>query len=545
MNLTRATIVLLMSTGVFSVRLSADEPQPTPPVADSSVQQQLDAQAAEIAELKSQLKELTTLLRQQTAGPPTVPASWQASPAQSPPVAAPLVPPGEDHSAAQLSSVVPMTAPMVGCGDDCSPKIDKQKVPVQAAVPALDSCGEPSGIDSVLLRYVADYDKGFIIRGIDPEADPFRLKVNGWIQARHVGFTRDANFWTDNAGVTRPIRNRNHFDIERARLVFSGNALDKRLSYFLQLDGDADGRDTVDFFDYWWAWTFSDELRVQIGKRKVTAGRQWLRGARNTRLSERPVATDFFRPDRTIGIFATGTINDRFNYEAMVGNGYRTANRNATDLNNDFAVATTGWWDNEGGFGKYLTDHECSEDLKYRVGYSFAYAAQNSVSPVGVPLSESDFVRLADGTRLVQTGALAPGVTVNQFDTYYYAVDLAAKHRGWSINSEVYFRFLQDLGGDGPLPVSQIHQRGFYVEGGRIILPEKLDWNVRFSQVNGDFGSASEYAGGFNWFPLNTRRLKVSFDVTYVDGSPLQNTATEILAGDEGTLFRTQFQAEF
>ena len=87
--------------------------------------------------------------------------------------------------------------------------------------------------------------------------------------------------WTDNAGITRPVKNRNAFDIERARLNFLGTALDPRLTYFYQLDGDSDGRHTVDFFDYWWAWKVSDRFRLQFGKRKVSAAsilhsRAWL-----------------------------------------------------------------------------------------------------------------------------------------------------------------------------------------------------------------------------------------------------------------------------
>ena len=33
--------------------------------------------------------------------------------------------------------------------------------------------------------------------------------------------------------------------------------------------------------------------------------------------------------------------------------------------------------------------------------------------------------------------------------------------------------------------------------------------------------------------------------MTVLDGSPIQNRATDILVGDDGTLFRTQLQAEF
>lgn len=504
----------------------------------AELQQQLDQQSAEIAELRAQLQQLTSLLQQQVSGA-TDPNSTATAPTATDGPLPSLPPPTGDTAAVHILG--PGCGQADGCGESDRPT---KTVPVTARLFAEDSCGDAVSTDSIELKYLADYDSGFLIRPVDPEANPFRLKVNGWIQFRHIGFSRDRDSWTDNAGITRPVLSRNAFDIERARLVFSGNAMDERLSYFLHLDGDTDGRDSVDFFDYWWAWKFSDRLRLQFGKRKVPASRQWLRGARNTRLSERPMATDFFRPDRSLGLFASGSLSERSRYELMLGNGYRTANRNATDINKDFAVAGTWYTDVGGSFGKYLTDHECSENPLFRIGHSFAWAGQDTVT-TGIPLSESDFVRLADGTRLIQTGALAPGVTVDEFDTYFYAVDVAGKYQGWSINSEVYFRWLQDLAGDGALPTSQIFQRGFYVEGGRVILPEKLDWNIRYSQVSGPYGNASEYAGGINWFPIDTRKFKITFDVTYVDGSPLRNTATELLPGDVGTLFRTQIQAEF
>jgi hypothetical protein len=63
--------------------------------------------------------------------------------------------------------------------------------------------------------------------------------------------------------------------------------------------------------------------------------------------------------------------------------------------------------------------------------------------------------------------------------------------------------------------------------------------------VSGLFGDASEYAAGFNWYPLDTSDLKISFDVTTLDGSPLQSTSSNILVGDDGMLYRTQVQAEF
>jgi hypothetical protein len=420
-----------------------------------------------------------------------------------------------------------------------------RRLPVVVETPADCVCpsADPPPVQYTL-DYFCDYDNGFLIRPVDPKRNPFELKVNAWIQFRHHAFDRDVETWTDNAGVTRPVRNRNAWDIERGRLIFSGYALDERLTYFIHLDGDTDGGEAVDFFDYWWAWEFSDRFQVQFGKRKVAASRQWLLSARNTRFVDRPMANDFFRPDRTVGVFGIGRLGDNGHYEVMVGNGYRTANLPPSETDNRFAFAATNYWDPLGDFGRQIVDYESTRDPLIRLGHSFVYASQERIVD-GVTVVEPGFLRLSDGTQLTAVGALAPGVTVSQYDIYFYGIDAAAKWQGWSVNAEAFFQWLEDIRGDGPLPTTDLFQRGFYVEGGRFLVPQKLDINFRYSQVSGVFGNASEIAAGLNWFPLESSNMKISFDVTSLDGSPLQNTTSDILVGDDGVLFRTQFQAEF
>ena len=419
------------------------------------------------------------------------------------------------------------------------------RVPVVAEFPETPSCSE-SGSDKQYhkLDFYADYDKGFVIRPFDPRNHPFELKLDGWVQFRHHALARDVDSWTDNAGVTRPVRNRNILDIERARLNLSGHVIDQRSTFFIQIDGDTDGAHTLDFFDYWWAWKFSDSFQIQLGKRKVPGSRQWLLGARRTRLVDRPMANDFFRPDRTVGVFGVGTLGKTGHYELMVGNGYASANIPNSASDDRLTFAATNYFDPLGDFGGQLTDFENSDQALVRIGHSVVYSPQAG-RITGTPLDEADFIRLTDGTRLTQQSALAPAVTVSDFDVVLYSADVAWKYKGWSVDAELFLRWIEHIKGNGPLPTSDIFQKGFYVEGGRFLIPKLLDVNFRYSQVSGPFGNASEYAAGFNWYPLKKSTMKVSFDVTSLDGSPLQNTASDILVGDDGTLFRTQFQAEF
>jgi hypothetical protein len=394
------------------------------------------------------------------------------------------------------------------------------------------------------LNYFVDYDKAIVLRPFDRSKHPYELAINGWVQLRHHTFSRNVETWTDSAGVVRPVEPRNAFEIERGRLVLSGFAADPRLTYFLQLDGDTDGAHAVDFFDYWWAWQVSDSFRIQFGKRKVTAVRQWILGARDTRLVDRPLANDFFRPGRTVGIFGTGSIGKAVHYEIMAGNGYNGGNIPESQSDTRFVFSATGYMDPFGDFGGPLADLESTDQLLLRLGHSFAYSPQEG-SELGNPRGEADFLWLADGTRLTDTGVLGPGLTASDFDLYLYGLDAAFKYRGWSANGEAFFRWIESIKGDGPVSDPGIFQHGWYLEGGKFLIPKRLDINARFSTTHDPFGTSNEYAAGLNLYPLANRSAKLSFDTTMLDGSSLNNPASDIRAGDDGLLFRTQFQAEF
>jgi hypothetical protein len=256
------------------------------------------------------------------------------------------------------------------------------------------------------------------------------------------------------------------------------------------------------------------------------------------------MANDFFRPDRTLGIFGIGKIGETGNYEIMVGNGYSSSNISNLFSDNRFTFSATSYVDPLGSYGREIFDPDIIKEARVRLGHSFVYSPQSGID-IGVPFDEANFVRLSDGTPLTKTGALGPGITVSDFDIFLYGIDAAWKWNGWSVNGECFARWIEQIVGDGPLPKTALFQHGLYLEGGRFLIPRTFDVNARYSLVSGEFGNGAEYAAGFNWYPLAKPSLKMSFDVTSLDGSPLQNTASDILAGDQGTLFRTQFQAEF
>jgi hypothetical protein len=388
------------------------------------------------------------------------------------------------------------------------------------------------------------YDRGFIIRPFDREENPFELRVNGRMQARHTGFARHVHEWRDNAGVVHPVRNRNDFEIERGRLEFRGFFLDPNLQFFMNLDADTDDGNVIIMHDFWINYEFSKAFDLYFGKAFVPGSRDWLNGSLRTRFADRSMATTFFRPDRTAGVWAMGEPVEKVFYRVMVGNGFSTTDLTPDEIDTQFVYSASSWMD-LGDYGEGYSDLEWHELPVSQIGQSFTFASSGGRSVEGRPLAEANFVRLSDGTRLTQLGALTPGVSIDHLDIYLYAVDAALKYRGFSLNSEYYLRWLQSLRGDGPLPLGKLFDHGFKFEAGYFLLPQKLEVNGRISQVFGPFGDGQEYAGGINWFFNGSHGLKLTLDVTKLNHNPANNTGPNLRAGDDGVLIRTQFQAAF
>jgi hypothetical protein len=389
--------------------------------------------------------------------------------------------------------------------------------------------------------YHAGYDNGLYLR-VQNGSDLFELKNNLRSQFRVISFTPDDDQWTDQAGVVRPIEKRQNFDIERLRIVLSGHAYTPELKFFVQADGDTDSRHALYILDSWFAWQFSETFEVQCGKRKVPGTRNWLLGAFDTRMIDRSFANEFFRPSRTTGIWIVGDPNESLHYELMAGQGFNSEGLTPSEKGDDFAFAATLWWDCIGSYGHARpTDFEIHDELAVRVGASGVWS--NEGTP-GRQLEEADFLRLTDGTRLTDPNALAPGATVESFDVALIAIDAAFKYRGWSVNGEYFWRTVNDVKANLPVPNVGL-QHGFYVEGGFFAIPQRLEFNSQYAYVSGKQGSTNSVATGLSYYPLETYFLKLGLDVTFIDGSPVNSTGSDILVGDSGVLVRTQFQAQY
>lgn len=425
-------------------------------------------------------------------------------------------------------------------------QVPATNVPTTVRKPEASGADVPLALSTAAGPFRIGYDKGFVIEPVDAEKTPFRLRITGRMQFRYTLFERDEKRFTDNAGIVHNINDRNDFEIERGRLTFDGFALHPKLGYYINLDFDTDDEHSVVIHDFWVSYVLSDAFILHAGKAFVPGSREWLMGSTTTRFADRSMATTFFRPDRSIGLWLIGEPLTGVYYRTMLANGFNTTDLTSDDIDNNFAWASSAWWDVFDNFGSGWSDLEGHEDLAIQTGLSFTLTSEDGKDGSGQLLSEGNYARLSDGTRLVFPGALAPDVTVDEFDLYLLSVDFAAKYRGFSVNGEYYFRWIEEIDGDGPLPLDGFFDHGFYFEGGYMILPKYVELCARLSQVYGKFGDrGAEYAGGVNWFINGAHNLKLTLDVTRVKHSPAQNSAPGYRIGDDGVMLRTQVQVGF
>lgn len=379
--------------------------------------------------------------------------------------------------------------------------------------------------------FSSGYRRGFFIRSSDPNS-PFHLRINGRMQFRYVGFASDSD-----AAVVNP--DRNDFEIERARLEFRGTFFDPDTHFYINLDADTDENHRVIFHDFWVNHDLGENHSLYVGKAFFPGSRDWMNGSTTTHLIDRSMATTFFRPDRSIGVWLIGKMCGDIHYRIAVMNGLKTTDLAPDSVDGNLAYGASFWRDFGASYGKGYADLQQHEEAAVRIGSSFSYAQQDEVQ--GQANAEAGVVRLSDGSKLNQSG-----MGVEDFTFALAAADAAFKFHGFALHGEAFFRQLSDIrSGTMPAIRDGYYDWGGYCDAGYMIVPQRFEVVARASTVQGALGDSNEYAAGVNWYVAGTHENKLSFDVTKLDGSPTSNSSPNFRVGDEGLMIRFQWQIAF
>lgn len=280
------------------------------------------------------------------------------------------------------------------------------------------------------------------------------------------------------------------------------------------------------------------------GSRSNTRDFMWLQGV------ERSMADNFFRPGFTQGIWLEGHPAPHLYYVAYVGNSMNTLNVNTAKIDKNFVYATSAWWEPLGDYGppgaarmaySDLESHEC---LAVRLGSSFTFSREDRFSNPAIN-PENVAIYNSDGVLFFETGSLAPGATVLYADCWIWSQDFGAKIGGLALNTQYYFRWLNDFVTDGAVPHTEIFDHGFEASLGYFLVPQTFELYGRTSGVFGEFRDSSEYAVGFNWHPWQNRGFRLITELNKVEDSPTSSIQTIYNAGMNGWNFVIQTQLYF
>src|SRR4029077_1901106 len=165
-------------------------------------------------------------------------------------------------------------------------------------------------------------------------------------------------------------------------------------------------------------------------------------------VDSRLIADEFFRPSYTSGIWARGEITDRLRYQAMLGNNLSTLGVSASRLDNKFNTFSSELvWTPMGEYGVGFGDFEHHEKLATRLAPHFTRSDETKESQPASDVFENTQSRLSDGTVIFTPEIFGPGITVDKVRYRMASIDGGLKYRGYSLEGEHYWRWLDNFRG--------------------------------------------------------------------------------------------------
>jgi hypothetical protein len=375
------------------------------------------------------------------------------------------------------------------------------------------------------------------------------LDISAYAMARYLNQNDDDGEFTDHLGNVRTVDERNDLFSHRIMVFLKGWLGSPHLIYNITLwtvnttDQDA----IFANLGYQFSKKFSlyAGLTGNPGSRSLTGSHPYWLG------HDRVMADEFFRPYFGSGIYATGEVLPGLWYNATLSNNNSALGVKASQLDRKMTYGGTVWWmptTHEFGPRGAYGDWEWHEELATRFGVSYLDSPEQSFRDSGNDPANTT-LRLADSVNLFETGALAPGVTIENADYRVLALDAGMKYKGLFLQAEYYQRWLDSFVANGLLPVAQVKDTGFYVQGSFYPIRQKLEVYAVTSQVYGDddagFGDSCEYVLGMNWYPYPTRNHRLNLQLMDVNKSPVSSTFGYYTGGQDGWTVASSFSVFF
>jgi hypothetical protein len=419
---------------------------------------------------------------------------------------------------------------------------------VGSAVPGTVQAAPPDGASDPLIETWGEFNPGtgFLVG----RSSLGELAISGYGLVRYINQTPAEQEFTDHLGNVRAVDGRHDIYPHRVMVFFKGWLGTRKLIYSMTFWTVLDTSQNAIFTNV--GYQFHRRFSVYAGL-NGNPGTRSLQGNHPLWLgNDRVMADEFFRPFFGSGIWASGEVVPGLWYNAMLSNTSSILDVKSSQLDREWTTGASAWWmpttEEFGPKGAY-GDWESHEDVATRFGVSWTQSPEQRFTDSLTNGPGNTTLRLADSVNVFETGALAADVTVQTVDYEILAFDAGAKYKGIFLQTEIYNRWLDNFTADGLLPVDSVHDTGFMFQAAFYPVKKKLEIYGATSQIYGDkdagFADSSEYLIGMNYYPIDSRYVRLNMQLIDVNRSPVSSAFGYYVGGQKGTTFATAFSVFF
>ena len=364
------------------------------------------------------------------------------------------------------------------------------------------------------------------------------LNVSTYGLFRYINQMPSGQTFVDHLGQVRPVNPRNDLNWHRTMIWLTGWFHDPRFRYNITSWSLPTTQQTLIFGNLQYVASNSFVFGVGIAPSLTIRSLQgsWPYWAGSDRL----MAEEFFRGGFSSGIWMTGNLAYRLDYNVSITNNISQLGvTQANDTRDLFYSGSLRWQPTTGEFGARngFGDFEYHTRAATQFGVSMGQGRTNRGAPLDQAPNQTQ-IKLSDSLNPFELGALAPGVTVINLNYQELAADAGVKYRGFAFQTEYFFRTLMHFQATGPLPLTTIYDNGFMAEASYMVLRRKLMVYTVGGYVFDDFRRFPwEAGGGLNYYPSDTRSWRLNLHLLHVNKSPVQSFFSYYNGGLTGTLF--------
>src|SRR3954467_5954125 len=338
------------------------------------------------------------------------------------------------------------------------------------------------------------------------------LNISFYGLFRYMNQTPGSQTFTDHLRRERTVKARNDLNWHRTFVWLTGFFYDPKFRYNISLWSLPTTQQTLLFGNL--QYRFNRAIGLGVGIAPNLTARSVQGSWPFWGSSDRQMAEDFFRGGFSSGVFATGQAPPRVNYTLSINTNISQLGTTAANDTRDFAYSgslvwrpTTGEFGPRAGFG----DLEYHKTLATQFGISAGHSREGRYANDSAPPNATQ-IKLSDGVNPFDEGALAQGVTVQKLTYDEMTVDAGFKYRGFSFQSEYYWRRLSDFQTiGGPVPMNSIFDHGFQVQAMHMVVPRLVGVYATYGKLFDDFKrNPYEISEGVSYYPSGTRSWRVN-----------------------------------